>query len=90
MIEVTYDGNCFLEVRGHAGSGPKGKDLVCAAVTALVLTLGEHAENHSIHPGSARLSGGSREVYKAMARGFQLLAENFPQSVHYKCFGIEK
>ncbi len=26
----------FLEVKGHAGSGPYGHDLVCAAVSAVV------------------------------------------------------
>ena len=33
-------GLCRLAVNGHAGAGPKGQDLVCAAVSALVETLG--------------------------------------------------
>lgn len=41
MIQVTYDRRHHrLVARGHAGSGPKGHDLVCAAVSALVMTLG--------------------------------------------------
>ena len=41
MIHVTYDRqHNRLIAKGHAGSGPRGKDLVCAAVSALVLTLG--------------------------------------------------
>lgn len=41
MIQVTYDpGHHRLIAKGHAGSGPKGHDLVCAAVSALVMTLG--------------------------------------------------
>lgn len=46
MIEVrTYRqteefwGLCRLAVDGHAGAGPKGRDLVCAAVSALVEAL---------------------------------------------------
>lgn len=33
-------GLCCLAVNGHAGAGPKGRDLVCAAVSVLVETLG--------------------------------------------------
>lgn len=38
MLKVTLfeDG---VEVAGHAGSAPKGEDLVCAGVSALVLSL---------------------------------------------------
>ena len=40
MIKVVYDRkNNKLTVSGHAGSGPIGHDLVCAAVSALALTL---------------------------------------------------
>ena len=40
MVEVTYDRYQHrLAVTGHAGGGEKGQDLVCAAVSALVLTL---------------------------------------------------
>lgn len=40
MINVTYYRKYNrLTVTGHAGAGPKGHDLVCAAVSALALTL---------------------------------------------------
>lgn len=40
MVKVIYDRECCrVTVRGHAGSGKKGQDLVCAGVSALVLTL---------------------------------------------------
>lgn len=43
MIQVTYDRTHHrLVAKGHAGSGPKGHDLVCAAVSALVMTLGSN------------------------------------------------
>ena len=39
MIEIHYyRGYHRIAVRGHAGSAEEGKDLVCAAVSALVLT----------------------------------------------------
>ena len=41
MVKVTYEPEKFrLVARGHAGSGTKGHDLICAAVSALTLTLG--------------------------------------------------
>ena len=40
MIQVTYHRQFNrVTVKGHAGSGPEGHDLVCSAVSALVLTL---------------------------------------------------
>ena len=40
MIEVTYYKQYNrVTVRGHAGAGPEGHDLVCAAVSAITLTL---------------------------------------------------
>jgi len=42
MIRVAYSRQAlWLRVEGHAESGPYGRDLVCAAVSALILTLGE-------------------------------------------------
>lgn len=43
MIRITYEksGN-RVTVTGHAGAAEKGTDIVCAAVSALVLTLGEN------------------------------------------------
>lgn len=40
MIHITYSRSRHrLTVVGHAGAAPLGKDLVCAAVSALTLTL---------------------------------------------------
>ena len=39
MVTVTYDGRGSLRITGHAGQGPAGHDLVCAAVSALTETL---------------------------------------------------
>ena len=90
MIEIIYDGNTTLQVRGHAGSAEPGKDLICAAVTALTLTLGESAEKAQIQRGQALLQGGSSQIFEAIARGFALLGAAYPYAVHYKCMDIEK
>ena len=40
MIEVIYYRQYNrVTVKGHAGAGPEGHDLVCAAVSAIALTL---------------------------------------------------
>lgn len=40
MITITYDrANNSVCIRGHAGAGPKGEDVVCAGVSALAQTL---------------------------------------------------
>jgi uncharacterized protein YsxB (DUF464 family) len=40
MIRAEAEG-CALRLRGHAGSGEPGHDLICAGVSALVLALRE-------------------------------------------------
>lgn len=40
MIEVRA-GERRLVVQGHAGYGPEGQDIVCAAASALVYALAE-------------------------------------------------
>ena len=40
MISVMLDVEGMrLEIKGHAGSAPKGQDMVCAAVSTLAYTL---------------------------------------------------
>lgn len=40
MTTVTYDrGNFAIDIRGHAGCGKAGQDLVCSAVSILMWTL---------------------------------------------------
>lgn len=54
MIEVTfYRQFNRVTVEGHAGSGPEGHDLVCAAVSALAATLAGNVE-HMEEMGAVR------------------------------------
>ena len=46
MIQIFYDRSAHrVSVSGHAGTAPAGEDLVCAAVTALTLTLAQNIED---------------------------------------------
>ena len=66
MITVKYgqDSNgIWMKIDGHAGKAPRGKDLVCAAASALTMTLDQALEDrqdlifedyeHMVQPGSA-------------------------------------
>lgn len=53
MTRVLYEPNAFhLRIEGHAGSAPKGDDLVCAGISALgfamLLAAGEEDYNAEI------------------------------------------
>ena len=82
MIEIRYDGLDTVKVTGHAEAGPKGKDLVCAGVTALVLALRENADTAELEEGSAFLCGGDPRVFRGICRGLGVLAEAFPECIH--------
>ena len=85
MIFIQYDGTCRVTVRGHADYGRKGEDLICAAVSALVLTLRENCREAEIRPGYGKLTGGNREIFRGICLGFSLLARQYPHYVHYSC-----
>ena len=45
LVEITYEpAKCQVVLCGHAGSGKKGADLVCAAVSTLACTLSANVE----------------------------------------------
>ena len=90
MIQIIYDGNCRITLEGHAGFAPKGRDLVCAAVSGLTLGLKEQAEQAELERGFGVLQGGDPRIYSAFAAGYESLANFFPKYVHYKCLKDEK
>lgn len=46
MITIQYDRRALsVRISGHAGSGEYGRDLVCAAVSALAATLAQNVED---------------------------------------------
>jgi len=82
-----------IEISGHAGYAEPGKDIVCAAVTALTQTLIQSIENLTddkiecrISPGKAEieyrnLSEKSKTLVDSFFIGICLIAEEFPEHV---------
>ena len=85
MTFVKFEpGSGFLSVSGHAGSAPRGRDLVCAALSIL-------AETAAAQPGARTRRGealveieAAPEKLAALAPGFRLLARDWPQFVTYE------
>ena len=102
MIRARYGRRSLsLDLRGHAMYGPKGRDPVCAAASALAFTaaaaLQDEAERFYPRivekPGALRIScepaeGSRRACRRVMDTiwiGFELLSRQFPE-----CVSVEK
>lgn len=90
MIRITRVSPACVTLEGHACSDVYGKDLICAAVSTLALTLAANVEGKenaevSLQPGNSRISCHleAAGVFDCICKGFQLLAEKFPE---YVCF----
>lgn len=93
MIRIRYQrtaGEHRLTVTGHAGYAPAGSDIVCAAVSALILTLsaqlrrvGAQTESSVCEPGRFRIRCGASPAADAafdMAlTGCRLIAAHYPR-----------
>ena len=100
MLKVEYFPRIpALSLAGHAGSGPKGQDLVCAGASALFFaligyldSLGEEFEPEIFKYGDRinitldppiSLMHDARLLLGAFALGFELLSEKYPDNVEY-------
>lgn len=90
MIRITRVSPACVTLEGHACSDVYGKDLVCAAVSALALTLAANVENLEgaeilLEPGNSRISCSpdAAGMFDCICKGFQLLAEKFPEHVYF-------
>ena len=94
-IRIHSDASCFrLEANGHAQYDEKGKDIVCAAVSAVTHTMCVYAIE-SEHTGGHTISGDgngwiylechaddyAKEALNAMVRGLEEISENYPDHV---------
>lgn len=87
MIRVTAQPG-RLTVRGHADYAPAGQDIVCAAVSALLLALAERLQEKNLvkelvmRPGymSIAMRGAERET-ELVKCGLRQLERRFPQCV---------
>ena len=94
MIRVTAEpGRLTLE--GHAGYAPTGQDIVCAAVSALMLALAERMQEKNLvrelimRPGYMRIAmRGAEKETELVKCGLKQLQRRFPRYVEVKEAGV--
>lgn len=94
MIQITYNemgDMMFLRAEGHAEFAPKGQDIVCAAVSALMQTLAYSldsgtvtcADDSNLMVVQAKQSTDSLAKFELVTDGLILLADAYPEHVRY-------
>ena len=91
MIRVTYYRQYNrVTVEGHAGSGPKGHDLICAAVSALALTLAGNVSymetQEAVYGVVTKLEEGNAEIQCTPYRRYK---DSVAQVFRSICVGFE-
>ena len=91
MIHVIYYRQFNrVTIEGHAGSGPKGHDLVCASVSALALTLAgnvAHMQSQdAVHSVITKLEEGNAEIQCTPYRRYKESVEQIFRAI---CVGFE-
>lgn len=98
MIEITYHQKRHeLAAKGHAGYAEPGKDIVCSAVTALMLTAAQFAQGNGDaeireDPGDLyvrclclpRWDAPVSLVFNAIAAGLLQVSRAHPEHVHFE------
>lgn len=93
MIRLTSKSNgdqIRIRVSGHAGAGPHGYDLVCAAVSALTQSLEINAERAESFDkaGLSKIDMpyciANLVLYKSYLRSMRVLADQYPDNI---CIG---
>ena len=87
MIRVVFTDR-RVTVQGHAGYAPKGQDVVCAAVSALVYALiatlkeTENIRETVIRPGYATVAAKERDrAFDVVRGGLAQIAARYPNCV---------
>lgn len=94
MIKITYNemgDMMFLRAEGHAEFAPKGQDIVCAAVSALMQTLAYSldsgtvtcADDRNLIVVQAKQGTDSLAKFELVTDGLILLADAYPEHVRY-------
>lgn len=94
MIQITYNemgDMMFLRAEGHAEFAPKGQDIVCAAVSALMQTLAYSldsgtvtcADDRNLMVVQAKQGTDSLPKFELVTDGLILLADAYPEHVRY-------
>ena len=107
MIRVLYirrGSGHELTVSGHADFAERGKDIVCAGISALTQALlgwlDDHGENISeivgpaVHSGHlwVRCSGNTRvtTAFQMAAKGYEQIAAAYPDHVEFQYSGTDR
>lgn len=94
MINIIYDEagqNMVLHAEGHAEYAPKGQDIVCAAVSALMLSLAcsvgggivERDDGRDALTVKAVQSCDNSAKFELVTDGLQLLEQQYPANVRF-------
>lgn len=94
MIQITYNemgDMMFLRAEGHAEFAPKGQDIVCAAMSALMQTLAYSldsgtvtcADDSNLMVVQAKQGTDSLAKFELVTDGLILLADAYPEHVRY-------
>lgn len=94
MIQITYNemgDMMFLRAEGHADFAPKGQDIVCAAVSALMQTLAYSldsgtvtcADDRNLMVVQAKQGTDSLAKFELVTDGLILLEDAYPEHVRY-------
>ena len=87
MIRGIYDEQKLaLVLSGHADYAPKGKDIVCAGVSALAFAYANHIGGYKKDQrGMVLRAKGTNETekaaFKAILNGLQLIAREYPENL---------
>lgn len=77
MVEITKTQNS-ISIKGHANYAEHGKDIVCAAVSALTQTLTASIEELTDDEIKYNLSPGTVDInYKELSEHAQILISSF-------------
>ena len=87
MIQITYNemgDMMFLRAEGHAEFAPKGQDIVCAAVSALMQTLAYSLDSGTVTCADDRnlMVVQAKQGTDSLAK-FELVADAYPEHVRY-------
>lgn len=95
-ISPILEGNRLnLSIQGHAGYAEAGKDIVCAAVSAITYTLLQAVFDAGIRPDkfreeagnfyvSAKLDDRTKIAAQALLRGYERIAAAYPENIFVK------
>ena len=96
-ILIKYEGNKFdfLEIKGHAYSDTKGKDLVCAGVSAILVGSLNNLDNpksfdikidegHAVIKKISEVSEHDEIVLQTIVCGLKTIEESYSQFISIK------